>query len=66
MTPHRYSLDDLEAHGIPTHTLSAEQLDVLRDLTHDEFTLLVDIRNRLEAVGPDVQAHSDIAGAALF
>ncbi|MEU7908831.1 aroma-sacti cluster domain-containing protein [Actinoplanes sp. NPDC049118] len=66
MNRHRYSLADLEANGIPTHALTAEQLEVLRDLTDDEFTLLVDIRSRLEAVGPDVQAHSDIAGAALF
>lgn len=46
--------------------LPAEQQDVLRALTPAELALLVEIRARLDEVGPDVQAHSEIAGAALF
>jgi hypothetical protein len=66
MTRYRYSLAELTAHGIPVDALTAEQRDVLRNLTADELALLTDIRARLDEVGPDVEAHSEIAGAALF
>jgi len=66
MTQPRHALADLESNGIPVAALTAEQQDVLRNLTDDELALLVDIRARLEEVGPEVQAHSEIAGAALF
>lgn len=66
MTQHRYTLDQLEANGFAVSELPAEQQDVLRNLTDEEFALLVDIKARLAEVGPEVQAHSEIAGAALF
>jgi hypothetical protein len=66
MRHYRYSLTDLEAHGIAVGSLTPEQQDVLRDLTDEELTLLADIRARLAEAGPEVQAHSEIAGAALF
>ncbi len=66
MTDHRYTLDDLEAHGLPVWDLTAEQQEVLRSLTAEELGLLVSIRSRLDEVGPEVQAHSEVAGGALF
>jgi len=66
MTNHRYTLEQLEAHGIEVRRLPVEQQEVLRDLAADELALLIDIRARLDEVTPEVQAHSEIAGAALF
>jgi hypothetical protein len=66
MTDHTYTLDELEAHGFEVSALPVEQQDVLRNLTPDELALLLDIKVRLDEVGPEVQAHSEIAGAALF
>ncbi|GIJ47870.1 hypothetical protein Val02_47560 [Virgisporangium aliadipatigenens] len=66
MTDGAYTVEELEAHGFPVHDLTEEQRDVLRNLTPEEFAILVDVRARLEAVGPEVQAHAEIAGAALF
>jgi hypothetical protein len=66
MTEPRYTLEDLEAHGLDAHRLPVEQQEVLRALTPAELALLVEIRARLDEVGPDVEAHSEIAGAALF
>jgi hypothetical protein len=66
MPEHRYTLDELEAIGFPVRQLPAEQQEILRDLTAEECALLIDIKSRLDEVGPDVMAHSDIAGAALF
>jgi hypothetical protein len=66
MTDHRYTLEDLEAYGLEPRALPVEQQDVLRDLTAEELALLVEIRSRLDEVGPEVQAHGEFAGAALF
>ena len=66
MIEHRHTLADLEAHGLEVRLLPVEQQDVLRDLSAEELALLVEIRHRLDAAGPEVQAHSEIAGAALF
>jgi hypothetical protein len=66
MTDFRYTLDELEANGFAVEELTVEQQNVLRNLTTEEFALLVDIRARLDEVGPEVVAHSEIAGAALF
>jgi hypothetical protein len=63
---HRYTIDELEAHGFAVRDLPAVQQAVLRDLAPEEFLLLVDIKARLDEAGPDVAAHSEIAGAALF
>jgi hypothetical protein len=56
----------LEAHGFAIAALSDEQREVLRDLSCEELDLLLDIKGRLDEVGPEVQAHSEIAGGALF
>jgi hypothetical protein len=66
MTRHRFALEELEAHGFEVRRLPVEQQDVLRDLSSEELALLVDIKARLDAAGPDVEAHSEVAGAALF
>ncbi|MBT2377327.1 hypothetical protein AMK21_01385 [Streptomyces sp. CB00316] len=52
--------------GFPVDLLTEEQRLVLGDLTPQELTLLLDVKNRLDAVGPEVQAHGEIAGGALF
>ena len=66
MTEHRDTLDRLGAAGFAVDTLTQEQQDVLRDLGPEELALLLDIKGRLDEVGPEVQAHSEIAGGALF
>jgi hypothetical protein len=35
-------------------------------LSTEELALLIDIKARLDEVGPEVQAHGEVAGAALF
>jgi len=60
------ALSVLAAHGFGLTALTDEQRDVLRELSSDEVALLVDIKSRLDEVGPEVQAHSEIAGGALF
>jgi hypothetical protein len=59
-------LDVLAAHGFPVSDIPPEQQEVLDDLSPVEVELLIDIKNRLDEVGPEVVAHSEIAGAALF
>jgi hypothetical protein len=66
MTDGPYTLDELEAAGFDVEALPVEQQDVLRNLSAEEFALLIDIKARLDEVQPEVQAHSEIAGAALF
>ncbi|WP_411079166.1 aroma-sacti cluster domain-containing protein [Streptomyces sp. cmx-18-6] len=52
--------------GFPVDLLTEEQRVVLSELTPEELTLLLDVKSRLDAVGPEVQAHGEIAGGALF
>jgi hypothetical protein len=66
MTGSSHTLADLEAHGFLIGALTGEQRDVLLALTAEELALLIDIKARLDEVGPEVQAHSEVAGAALF
>ncbi|MFI5642450.1 aroma-sacti cluster domain-containing protein [Streptomyces goshikiensis] len=56
----------LAAAGFELDALSEEQYEVLRALSPEELALLVDIRGRLDAAAPEVQAHADVAGGALF
>ncbi|MEV6246038.1 aroma-sacti cluster domain-containing protein [Streptomyces sp. NPDC051742] len=60
------TLDALVAAGFDVDALTEEQHEVLRTLTPGELALLVDIRGRLDAAAPEVQAHADVAGGALF
>lgn len=59
-------LTSLEAHGFPVAHLTDEERGVLGALTPDELSLLLDIKTRLDEAGPEVRAHSEIAGGALF
>ncbi|MEU2391392.1 aroma-sacti cluster domain-containing protein [Streptomyces sp. NPDC007369] len=56
----------MAAAGFDLDALSEEQYEVLRALAPEELALLVDIRGRLDAAAPEVQAHADVAGGALF
>ncbi|MFJ4961305.1 hypothetical protein EES43_09445 [Streptomyces sp. ADI96-02] len=58
--------DELREAGFPVDLLTDEQREVLSALTPEELALLLDVKNRLDAVGPEVQAHGEIAGGALF
>jgi hypothetical protein len=62
----RPTLKALTDAGFNVDALSEEQLEVLAALTPEEMALLVDIRGRLDAAAPEVQAHADVAGGALF
>ncbi|MFE6976176.1 aroma-sacti cluster domain-containing protein [Streptomyces sp. NPDC057682] len=62
----RDRLRALEDAGFPLHSLSPEQRDVLRELSAEELSLLLGLKERLDAAEPEVQAHSEIAGGALF
>jgi hypothetical protein len=59
-------LDALTAAGFSVDALSDEQREVLCALTPEELSLLIDIRGRLDEAAPEVQAHADVAGGALF
>ncbi|WP_031089474.1 aroma-sacti cluster domain-containing protein [Streptomyces sp. NRRL WC-3549] len=58
--------DALYEAGLPVDLLSDEQRLVLSRLTPHELEVLLDIKSRLDAVEPEVQAHGEIAGGALF
>ncbi|MFJ3921843.1 aroma-sacti cluster domain-containing protein [Streptomyces sp. NPDC090022] len=64
--PSEPTLEALTAAGFDLDALSEEQYEVLRALAPEELALLVDIRGRLDAAAPEVQAHADVAGGALF
>jgi hypothetical protein len=52
--------------GFPVDSFTDEQLAVFAGLSAGEVELIVDIKSRLDAVEPEVQAHAAVAGAALF
>ena len=60
------ALAALEAAGFPVAAFSPEQSAVLAGLSGAEVALLTELKRRLDAVEPEVQAHNVIAGAALF
>lgn len=66
MNDHHAALDRLETAGFAVDALNDEQREVLSALSAHELAVLVDIKGRLDEVGPEVQAHSEIAGGALF
>jgi hypothetical protein len=59
-------LSALLAAGFPVGAFTEQERAVFAALSPEEVALLVDIKGRLDAMEPDVQAHSVIAGAALF
>ncbi|MFF3499801.1 aroma-sacti cluster domain-containing protein [Streptomyces sp. NPDC003247] len=66
MTDRHDPLTRLRAAGFAVDAFTEEQREVLRALTPHELGVLVDIKGRLDDSGPEVQAHMDIAGGALF
>lgn len=57
----------LEAAGFPLAQLTQEQLQALSELSDEEVAVLVDIRQRLAAAEPDVEAHGgEVIGAIFF
>lgn len=66
MTNHRYTPAELELMGFPLSGLTVQQQDVLLDLTPEEADLLLAIKARMDQAAPEVEAHAEIAGAALF
>lgn len=52
--------------GFPVAALTPQQRAVFAALTAEELALIVDIKARLDEVEPEVQAHTAVAGAALF
>ncbi|GAA2502958.1 aroma-sacti cluster domain-containing protein [Streptomyces sp. NPDC059506] len=59
-------LSALEAAGFTVSSLPEEQQQVFRDLAPAELELLLEIKARLDEAEPEVQAHGEIAGGALF
>ncbi|MFE0465108.1 aroma-sacti cluster domain-containing protein [Kitasatospora sp. NPDC058965] len=59
-------LSRLGAAGFAVDALTEEQREVLLGLSPHELALLIDIKTRLDEVGPEVEAHAEIAGGALF
>ncbi|WP_165990202.1 aroma-sacti cluster domain-containing protein [Streptomyces sp. YIM 98790] len=52
--------------GFPVEALAEEEQAVLAGLTPAETELLLGIKQRLDAAEPEVRAHGEIAGGALF
>ena len=66
MTEHRDTLSILQNHGFPVAAMAPEELVVLSGLSDAELDLLLTIKARLDEAAPEVVAHSEMAGAALF
>jgi hypothetical protein len=67
MTMHQEDqLAALEAAGFPIGSITEEQRAVFGTLSDEEVALLIGIRTRLDAVEPEVLAHTDVAGGGLF
>jgi len=66
MTDDHAVLERLRAAGFSIDALSDEQLDVLTGLSAHELHVLEDVKRRLDDVEPEVRAHGDFAGGALF
>ncbi|MFD6421087.1 aroma-sacti cluster domain-containing protein [Streptomyces sp. NPDC060198] len=66
MTDRQHVLHRLREAGFSLDAFTEEQQEVLEELGPDELSLLLDIKSRLDEAGPDVQAHAEIAGGALF
>lgn len=51
-------LPELRSAGFEVDLLDETQLAVLRELSAEEVTVLIDIRRRLVETGPEVEAHT--------
>ncbi len=52
--------------GFPLMEMTAEQREVLGELSEEEVTLLIQIKVRLDETGAEIQAHGLSAGAGIF
>lgn len=66
MTEHPSPLNRLAEAGFPVTALDEEEQAVLASLTPAETDLLLGIKQRLDEAEPEVRAHGEIAGGALF
>ncbi len=66
MTMQSDQLSALAAAGFPIDSITDDQREVFSTLSPEEVSLLIDLRARLDAVEPEVQAHTDVAGGGLF
>jgi hypothetical protein len=64
-TPQPDPITALTAAGFPLEAVTDEQRSVFATLSAEEVALLIDLRARLDAVEPEVQAHT-VAGAGMF
>jgi len=60
-TPQHDPLTALITAGFPLEGISEDQRAVFATLSPEEVTLLIDLRTRLDAMAPKVQAY-DVAG----
>ncbi|MCX4744427.1 hypothetical protein OG455_02655 [Kitasatospora sp. NBC_01287] len=65
-TPDPRIIEVLATAGFPVESFTDEQLGVFGALTEEELALLVDLKAKLDEVEPEVQAHANVAGGALF
>ncbi|WP_329571574.1 aroma-sacti cluster domain-containing protein [Kitasatospora sp. NBC_01266] len=65
-TPDPRTIAALAAAGFPVESFTEQQTEVFGALTEEELALLVDIKARLDELEPEVQAHANVAGGALF
>jgi hypothetical protein len=65
-SPDWNALAALDTAGFPVASFTDEQRSVFAELSAAEIELLVGLKGRLDAVEPEVQAHSTVAGGALF
>jgi hypothetical protein len=65
-TPDRDPIHRLLDAGFPLLDMTPQQREVLGGLSGEEITLLIDIKIRLDAADPEVQAHGVSAGAGMF
>jgi hypothetical protein len=66
MTSDDNPLAALEGAGFPVGSFTDEERAVFSGLGMHEIALLIDIKARLDAAAPEVQAHVTVAGAGLF
>ena len=59
-------IDRLTEAGFVVEAFTEEQVEVLLGLGPQELAILLDIKSRLDEAAPEVEAHSEIAGGALF
>jgi hypothetical protein len=58
--------DKLSELGIDPALLSADQRGVLNNLSAEEINTLVTVKQRMDTVDGDVQAHSNDVGGLIF